>query len=336
MATDGSPLRIGITGAGVMGRAHHKAVADYGAQIVAIHDARLEAAQKLAAECEGVLATDDLSAFYEREMDGVIIATPPPIRIEPVRMACERGIHLMIEKPPALNMADGRVCLDHIQKAGVIASVGLNLRYASLYERLKKLLAGQTVHLVRTVCTIDYYLTYRMSPWFLQNHISGGPISEQAIHLLDCVRWILGEPKPVQAHALAVKNMAHDRGEFDAENAIQVTYELDNGVFGVHTNHCGTERFAFDLEVVGPHLRLQANITSGRITGYLNGADYDEPAPVNNSIGLGKIEAWLRAIETGDRSLVRSDFADSLHTLALIEAAITSRGTGRFIQVEEL
>ena len=318
-----------------MGHAHAKSVAAYGSQVVAVHDVHVDAAQKMSAEVGAEVATDDLVCFFDRPLDGIVITAPPPVRLEPVRMACERGVHLMVEKPPALTLAEGRACLQHIEKSGEIAAVGFQLRYAPLYERLKQLLVSQTIHLVRTVCTIDYYLNFNVSPWFLQSDISGGPIAEQAIHLLDCVRFILDNPKPLQAHALAVKNMALERAEFDAENSAQITYELSNGVFGTHANHCGTERFSFDLEVIGPHLRLQANVTSNRITGYLNGQNCDEPAPAQNSLDLDKTGAWLRAIETGDRSLIRSDFADSLHTLALVEAAVRSRGTGRFVRVEE-
>ena len=331
-----SSLRIGIIGAGRMGRAHQRSVAAYGAQVVAIHDIHPETAQQMATETDAGIATDELDVFFNREMDGVIVTTPPPVRLEPVRLACERGIPLMIEKPPALNMGEGQACLRHIERAEGLAAVGFQLRYAPIYERLRHLLVSEAVHLVRTVCAVDYYLNFRMPPWFLQYQISGGPIAEQAIHLLDCVRFVTGNPKPVQAHALAAKNMAHDRTEFDAENAIQITYELDNGVFGTHANHCGTERGGFDLEVIGPHLRLQADMSSHRITGYLNGDDFEESVPAENSLGLDKIGAWLRAIETGDRSLIRSDFADAMHTLALVEAAVRSRGTGRFVRVGDL
>ncbi len=329
-------LKIGIVGAGNMGRKLGGAVAAHGAQVVAVHSSRLEAAQQLATQVGAQIATDELDTLFAHEIDGLIITAPPPVRLEPVRMACERGVHLMIEKPPALNMADGRACLEQIEKAGVIAAVGFQLRYVPLYERLKDLLANETVHLVNTVCTVGYYLSFGMAPWFLQQQISGGPIAEQAIHLLDCVRFVLRNPKPVQAHALAVKNMALDRTEFDAENAIQMTYALDNGVFGTHTNHCGTEEFSFDLDVIGPHLRLHANMTQDRIIGYLNGQELDESVPKENSLGLDKAGAWLRAIETGERSLVRSHYADAIHTLALVEAAVSSRGTGRFVGVEEL
>jgi predicted dehydrogenase len=352
-------MNIGILGAGSMGRAHQKAIAAYGARVVAVHDVSLEAAEHLASEASIAqsetlpVATDRLEEFFDRPLDGVVIATPPPVRLEPVRMACARGVHLMIEKPPALTLAEGRACQAEIERAEVIAAVGFQLRYSPLYERLKEMLAGQTVHLVRTVCTIDYYLNFRMSPWFLQSRVSGGPIAEQAIHLLDCVRYLLGDPAPVQATAIGARNMALDRTEFDAENALQITYELANGVFGAHMNHCGTERFRFDLEVVGPHLALQANVTENRITGYLSprplrhgegagpaawqndrgGADVDEPAPPENSLGLDKTGAWLRAIETGDRTLVRAPYVGSLDTLALVEAAVRSLREGRFIPV---
>lgn len=333
---EADPLAIGIIGAGRMGRHHHRAVTDYGGQIVAVHDVQLDAAQELATLAGAELTTDALDVFFDVEMDGVVVTTPPPIRLAPIQMACERGIPLMIEKPPALNIAEGRECLEAIEKAGVIAAVGFQLRYHPLYERLKTLIVTETVHLVRTVCTISYYLNFQMPAWFLQSKISGGPLAEQAVHVLDCARFVLGNPKPVQAHALAVKNMALTRTEFDAENAIQMTYQLDSGAFGTHMNHCGTEGFCFEVEVVGPHLRLNANMAENTIRGYLKGETIQESAASQNSIGLDKTGAWMRAIETDDRSLIRAPFSDAIQTLALIDAAVKSRNTGRFIHVEEL
>ena len=329
-------LSIGIIGAGRMGGHHHSAVTNYGARIVAVHDVLIEAAQELVSIADAEIAIDVLSDFFDLKLDGVVITTPPPVRLEPIKMACERGIPIMVEKPPALNVKDGRKCLEYIQNADIIAAVGFQLRYHPLYERLKELITNQTIHLVRTVCTINYYLTFQMPIWFLQSEISGGPLAEQAVHVLDCARYVMGNPKPLQAHALTVKNMALDRTEFDAENAIQMTYELDNGVFGTHMNHCGTEEFCFDVEVVGPHLRLQANMADNAIRGYLNGEKIDEHVKFQNSLGLDKTGAWLRAIETGDRTLIRSHFVDALETLKLIDAAIKSRNTGKFIRVEEL
>ncbi len=327
---------IGIIGAGRMGRHHYNAITSYGAHVVAVHDVHLKAAQDLGTEAKSKVITDSLDEFFDIELDGVVITTPPPVRLTPIQMACERDIPILVEKPPAYDVSEGRKCLECIEKSNSIAAVGFQLRYHPLYERLKSIIASETIHLVRTVCTINYYLDFQMPPWFLQSEISGGPLAEQAIHVLDCARYVLGDPKPIQAHALAIKNMALERDEFDAENAIQMTYEMDNGVFGTHMNHCGTEGFCFDVEVLGPHLRLQATMANNAIRGYLNGEKIDEPAISQNSIGLDKTGAWIRAIETGDETLIRSSFSDAFHTLSLIDAAIQSRNTGRFIKVEEL
>ncbi|MCG9126644.1 Gfo/Idh/MocA family oxidoreductase [Candidatus Poribacteria bacterium] len=331
-----SSTAIGIIGAGRMGRHHLNAITSYGARVVAVHDVNPEAAQNLGTDAKSKVVTDSLDEFFDTELDGVVITTPPPIRLTPVKMACERNLAILVEKPPAYDVSEGRKCLECIENSESIAAVGFQLRYQPLYEQLKNLIASETIHLVRTVCTINYYLDFQMPTWFLQSEISGGPLAEQAIHVLDCARYVLGDPKPVQAHALAIKNMALERDEFDAENAIQMTYEMDNGVFGTHMNHCGTEGFCFDVEVVGPHLRLQATLAENAIRGYLHGEKIDEPAVSQNSIGLDKTGAWIRAIETGDESLIRSTFSDAFHTLSLIDAAIHSRHTGRFIKVEEL
>ena len=189
------PLTIGIIGSGNMGRHHQRVTTEYGASVVAIHDVQLEAARELATHTDGALATTDLDAFFDIEMDGVVITTPPPIRFEPIQMACDRGIPMMIEKPPALNMIEGRKCLEAIEKADVIAAVGFQLRYHPLYERLKALIAAETVHLVRTVCTVNYYLSFSMAPWFLQYEISGGPLAGTSSACLGLCAVCYGEPE---------------------------------------------------------------------------------------------------------------------------------------------
>lgn len=327
-------MRIAITGAGALGSAHAKAACEWGAAVVFIHDARFEAAQKLAAEVGGK-ATDNLEDIFSQPLDGLVIATPPPIRLDPIRLACRHGVHLFVEKPPAYNLEQGRQCLQEIEAAGVMASVGFNLRYDARYTQLRELIGDEPVHLVRSVCTIDYYLNFGMSPWFLQKSVSGGPIAEQAIHLLDCVRFLFGNAKATRTLACGTKNMALDRPEFDAENAMQILYELDNGIFATHMNHCGHDRFHFDLEVVGPHLRLHANITEPNIHGYYRGEPIDVPVRTNETHN-GRLQIWLQAVHSRNASLIRSPFFDGLNTQALVDAAVRSQSTLQFEQVKQI
>ena len=324
-----SNLRIGVAGAGTQGILLSASAEQVGAKIVAVHDRKLVKARKLALLRKAELATADPDEFFKVKMDGLLLCTVPKIRTELIKRACKNNIHLLIEKPPAYNLIEGQECLSAIEKAGVITSVGFQLRYEPRYERLKQLIKGHVIHLVRTVCTVDYYLNFRMPDWFLKNEASGGPIAEQASHLLDIVRFVLGNPRATKATSFGVKNMAIDRMEFDAENSIQLIYELDNGVIGVHTNHCGHERPCFDLELIGPHLRLEANATEKTIHGMINGQKINENIPDTTAPRLNKVTAWLKAINTGERNYLQSDYLESLNTQSLIESAIKSRTTQR-------
>ena len=321
-------LRIGVIGAGAMGTFLSSLVERTGAKIVVVHDIKREAAEKLANERKEAVATTELNKLFDTPMDGLLVCTIPTARIEPIKRACEKNIHLFIEKPPAHDLVGGRECLYAIKKSGIIAAVGFQLRYDSRYELLKQLIKGHDVHMARTVFTIGHYLDFQVSPWFLQKKVSRGPIADSAIHLLDCVRYIFDNSRPTLAAAIGVKNMAPDHTEFDTENALQLMYKLDNGVIGVHTNHCGHEKLHFDLELIGPHLRLKANMTDPTISGIIKGKEINEfPPKVNKLGGLDKVEAWIKAIDTGNRGYIRSDYAESLNTQALVDAAIKSQTT---------
>jgi len=320
-------LRIGVTGAGTQGTLLTESVEEAGAKIVAVHDKISVKARKLALLRKAELATSDLDEFFKVKMDGLLVCTIPKIRIEPIKRACKNNIHLLIEKPPAYNLTDGQECLAEIEKANVIASVGFQLRYEPRYERLKHLIKGHDIHLVRTVCTVDYFLNFRMPDWFLKNEEGGGPIAEQSIHLLDIVRFILGNPKPTQATSFGVRNMANERSEYNSKNAVQLMYKLDNDVIGVHTNHSGHERHYFDLELIGPHVRLHANATEKTIRGMIDGKKINEVTPQKTKLGLNKVSAWLKAIKNNDRNYLRSDYLEALNTQALVDAAIKSQTT---------
>ena len=114
---------------------------------------------------------------------------------------------MLIEKTAAYNLNTGQKCLDYIEKADVISSVGFQFRYEPRYEKLKQLIEGQEIHLVRTKLTVNLYPATNVPAWYLQKQFSAGPYSEQAIHLLDCVRFVLGNPRPIRAASIGTRNI---------------------------------------------------------------------------------------------------------------------------------
>src|SRR5882672_12017040 len=105
------PLRVGILGAGHMGRTHAGVMArDARARITGVADADAGAAARLAAEL-GARAHPDLSALLADGIDLLVVATPNRHHAEASLAAIERGVGVLCEKPMATSLGDARaVC----------------------------------------------------------------------------------------------------------------------------------------------------------------------------------------------------------------------------------
>ena len=92
------PLNIGVIGAGIQASRLVGQVIDAGAKIVAVHDVKTEAAQKLANLSDSNLSTTNLDEFFDVPMDGLLLCSIPTVRVEPIKRACDKKIHLLIER----------------------------------------------------------------------------------------------------------------------------------------------------------------------------------------------------------------------------------------------
>lgn len=325
-------LRVGILGAGRLGRRHARYVASTGSKIVAVCDLNLEAANHLGELVGASVATSSVDHFLDQKFDALIIATPPSVRVPAILAGCQKKAHLFIEKPSVLNLEDGRRCKAEIDKAGIFVSVGFQFRYAAVFEMMKELLSDQPIHLLRSLGTESYYVSFYQPMWKLNKEVSGGIIGEQASHLLDLARFLFGGAKGVRASAIGEKTMAFDRSDCDIENGVQVSYELEGKIFGTHAIHCGTVGYSIEMEAIGSHLRVR-NFGAHELVGYRDEKPFRLTCPKVNSIGVGKVGAWLRAIKADDPSLIRSPFEDSLYTVAICEAAQKSLNSEGFVRV---
>src|SRR5690348_4456648 len=92
--------RLGVLGAGWIGRHRMKAVVESGAaDVVAIAEPSAEAmgqAMRVAAEAETVETFDDL---LRADLDGILIATPTAMHAQQAIHALERGVAVFCQKP---------------------------------------------------------------------------------------------------------------------------------------------------------------------------------------------------------------------------------------------
>jgi predicted dehydrogenase len=89
---------------------------------------RPEAAGRLA-ESFGTRAYDDVDALIE-ESEAVAFALPPDVQAPLAARAADRGRHLLLDKPLAATVADGRRVVDAVERTGAASVVFFTLRFA--------------------------------------------------------------------------------------------------------------------------------------------------------------------------------------------------------------
>ena len=111
-----SDLRVGIVGAGLMGRFHADAAVRAGARLAAIVDPRLEQARRLAA---GSAVAESLESLDPRiELDVVHVCAPLAEHVRIAEEALARGAHLVVEKPLAPDAAATAALLSAAEDQG--------------------------------------------------------------------------------------------------------------------------------------------------------------------------------------------------------------------------
>lgn len=333
-------LRIGILGCGTMGRRHALLCRELeGVEVAGVADLRPERAAALAREV-GARAYTSLEDLLEgARPHALVMATPPGQRREAVRLACSAGVSLLVEKPLALTLEDARAMWQEAERAGVVHAVGFQLRHCPLTEWARELLDSPP-HLVRSLTTTAYHLTLKhpegtpLPLWYLRRDASGGPLLEQAIHMLDCIRHLAGEVEEVIARGEALVTAPSRARGADAEDTAVLAFRLRSGALGTHTDSSAHARFHWEVEFFTPKGHLRVDYARGRLTGHRNGQTVERTAPPGDW-HRAQMEAFLAAVRQDNPRAVRADFGEGVRTLAVALAGARSLRTGRWERVEE-
>ncbi|WP_284270506.1 Gfo/Idh/MocA family protein [Bradyrhizobium iriomotense] len=220
-------IRIGVIGAGLIGRKHLRKLAEHNDyELVGIADVN---AEQVAAEQPGARVFADYRKLLdEARPEAVIIASPNQLHAEN-GIACARaGIHILLEKPVTDTLQSAAGLIAEVRKAGVRSLVGHHRRHHLQVKALKALLAQGRIGDVVGVSAIwathkpaDYF---KVAPW--RSQAGGGPILINLIHEVDFLRFAVGE-------IVAVEAMASNRQRgFAVEDTAAALIEFENGALG--------------------------------------------------------------------------------------------------------
>jgi len=203
-------VNVGVIGLG-MGRYH---LADYlkhpGCTVVAICDSNDEYLERVA-KSNGVDAAKcftSIDALFRAaprlKLDAVSIALPNVFHAPVSISALRAGLHVMCEKPIAMNATQGRRMIDAARKARRTLGLNLSFRFQPQSRTLKDLVTAGRIG--RPYYAHTRWLRQRGLPgfggWFGQKKLSGGgPIIDLGVHRLDLAMWLMGGPEPVTVSA---------------------------------------------------------------------------------------------------------------------------------------
>lgn len=133
-----SDLRVGIIGAGYIASWHADAIkATPGARLVAVCDPARDAAEALASSY-GIAAFTDLDQMIAAQVcDVVHILTPPNLHRDLAVQCLNAGLHVLVEKPVALSVAEVRDMAEAARTSGRHLAACHNFLALPSYQRLK-------------------------------------------------------------------------------------------------------------------------------------------------------------------------------------------------------
>jgi predicted dehydrogenase len=189
----GDTLRVGIIGAGQAGERHALGFHSLpNARVTAIAEVDAGRGAALAAQVDAQLYTD-WRALLDSGLDVVVVALPHNAHLAPTEAAAQRGIHVMMEKPIATTLADGRRIVELCEQH----QVKLATSFVHRFREEAQLLYGWArsgelgvPQMARELMNIER--GPHTPRWITSQAISGGGVlMYSAIHGVDRVRWLL-------------------------------------------------------------------------------------------------------------------------------------------------
>jgi predicted dehydrogenase len=188
------PMRFALIGAGAIAGTHSDALLQSDvAELSAVVDVNLQAAQEMAAK-HGAEAHADLDSLFQAgEFDAAIVCTPPDSHPDICCRFLETGIHVLCEKPIAVSSLHAQKMFDAAEKGNAILTMASKFRFVKDVQKARDLIAegvlGQLVLFENMfTCNVDMSKRWNSDPTIS----GGGVLIDNGTHSVDIMRFLLG------------------------------------------------------------------------------------------------------------------------------------------------
>ncbi|MGW0041316.1 Gfo/Idh/MocA family protein [Rhodococcus sp. NPDC003348] len=218
-------LRVGIVGCGKIAGNHARALEQVpGVDVVGCSDLDLDRARAFAAEygiANAVRTVDDLIALG---LDACTVCTPHPVHEEVVLAVAAARVHVLCEKPIAVDVAAADRMIEAADRAGITFGVLFQRRFWPAARRIKAAIDDGSLG-TPTLGEVSVIL-HRSSEYYSADAWrgrwdtdGGGVLMTQAVHQIDMLQWFLGEATQVSGFIRTHTHSEHIETE-DSASAV--------------------------------------------------------------------------------------------------------------------
>ncbi|HWA28151.1 MAG TPA: Gfo/Idh/MocA family oxidoreductase [Lacunisphaera sp.] len=258
-------VRLGIVGYGGMGQYHARYLGEGRVKRVTLAAVADIDAKKLVTVAAGVRTFPDArSLLRSGAVDAVLIATPHYAHVEVGIAALRAGLHVLVEKPVAVDKAGAEHLIAAHTRRRQVFAVMFNQRTDPRYRHLRELLQRGDLGPVRRVA-------WTITDWFRPHAYyasggwratwageGGGVLVNQSPHYLDQLVWLFGAP--VRVRAICRFGRYHP---IEVEDDVVAQLEYADGSHATYTTSTGEAPGTNRLEVVADNGRVV--IEAGRM-----------------------------------------------------------------------
>ena len=196
-------MRVGVIGAGVMGKLHVRVYHELGVELVGVADVNQKSAEEIANKY-GTRAFADYEELLGQGLDIVSIAVPTRLHSEVAVRAASHGVNMLVEKPIADSIDNAKKMIDAARKANLKLMTGHIERFNPAVQKLKEIIGE------RVLGDLIALSSRRVGP-FVDRITDVGITMDMATHDIDIARYLTGsEPIEVLAKSSKVK---HQKGD---------------------------------------------------------------------------------------------------------------------------
>lgn len=319
------------------------------AELVAVMEVNMELAEKLRAKYGAKRAYDDVDALLaDPEVEAVYIATPVTCHKEQAIKAAKAKKHILIEKPVALTVAEGKEVLDICNKEGVLTASGFMMRFHAYHQKMRELVAeGRLGQVVSARAQFTCWYPDIPGAWRQDKKLSGGgALMDLGVHSIDLLQYVLGSKAKTVA-AFSGTNTFH----YNVDDSTSLMFTTENGTYCYVDSNFNIPDAAAKcrFEIYGTKGSMMAQGTQGQIEGgeleviladdkaeYEAMQDRNEVAPVEINVEFGNM--YTKEIESFSNSIlngtpVEVTMENAIQVQSVIEAAYESAASKKFIDL---